>query len=76
MWEEYAAKHTETEKEKVKKIEKKATGVPDEVQIDFKVREGADIVIINENKGNFVPLFLFQTEDVQFTQQSGTAEED
>ena len=66
MWEEYASQHTVTEKEKEIKIQKKADGVPDEVRIDFKMTEGADIVIINEDKGNFVPMFLFQCEDVSF----------
>ena len=31
LWEDYAANYAETEKEKVKKIEKKSAGVPDEV---------------------------------------------
>ena len=33
-------------------------------------------MIINEDKGNFVPMFLFQCEDVAFCQTSGTNEID
>ena len=45
--------------------------MPTESSISFKVDQGADIVIINEDKGNFVPLFLFSCEDVMFTQNGG-----
>ena len=36
--------------------------IPSEDSIDFKLEQGADIVIINEDKGNFVPMFLLSCE--------------
>lgn len=38
--------------------------------------EGADVVLINEDKGNFVPMFLFQCEDISFKLASGQNEEE
>ena len=37
----------------------------------FLVEGGADIVIINEDGGNFVPMFLLSCETINFNQQSG-----
>ena len=50
--------------------------IPVEGSIDFKLDRGADIVIINEEKGNFVPLFLFSCENVLFVQHSGIGQTD
>lgn len=63
-WQEYAETSVETESEKQSKSEQ---DVPTESIIRFKLDQGADIVIINEDKGNFVPLFLFSCEDVTFS---------
>ena len=35
------------------------------------MENGLDIVVINEDKGNFIPMFLFSTEKVLFNQNSG-----
>lgn len=37
----------------------------------FEILDGVDIVVINEDKGNFTPMFLFTTEKVLFNQVSG-----
>ena len=40
--------------------------------VSFNIDKGADIVIIYEDKGNFVPLFLFSCEQVRFDQSSSS----
>ena len=57
-----------TESDKQRQIEQ---DVPSEDSIDFNLQQGADIVIINEDKGNFVPMFLLSCEKVTFHQSSG-----
>ena len=57
---------TESEKQR-----KKEQDIPSEDSIEFVIENGADIVIINEDRGNFVPLFLFSCEQVSFHQNSG-----
>ena len=52
---------TESEKQR-----KKEQDIPSEDSIEFVIENGADIVIINEDRGNFVPLFLFSCEQVSF----------
>ena len=39
--------------------------------MSFVMDKGADIVIINEDKGNFVPLFLCSCEEVIYDYTSG-----
>lgn len=42
----------------------------------FTLNEGADIVIINEDKGNFVPMFLFSCEKLVYINNSGLNQAD
>jgi hypothetical protein len=62
-----------TESDKIRQKEQDV--VPEDV-IEFILDQGADIVIINEDKGNFVPMFLFSTESVTFNQNSGLQQQD
>jgi len=68
MWQDYQESSIVTESDKQRKIEQ---DVPPESTIEFSLDQGADIVIINEDKGNFVPMFLFSCESVVFFQNSG-----
>lgn len=47
-----------------------------EFHLDFVCDKGADIVIINEEKGNFVPLILLSASTITFAQNSGLEEQD
>ena len=64
MWQDYNESSITTESDKQRKLEQ---DIIPENSMEFKLLEGADIVIINEDKGNFVPLFLFSCESVNFT---------
>ena len=61
------------ESEKRRKIEQ---DVPNQDSVQFEVKEGVDIVVINEDRGNFSPMFLFSTETVTFSQTSGLGQLD
>ena len=63
LWAEYNEKSIETESDKLRKIEQ---DVPDQNSISFSIKNGIDIVIINEDLGNFTPLFLFSAETLSF----------
>lgn len=70
VWVEYADKDVISDEFKEYK---KDVQVPPETHIDF-VCDGAEFIIINEEKGNFVPLFLAQCDSVKFTMGDGHVE--
>ena len=40
------------------------------------MEQGADIVIINEDRGNFIPMFLVSCEEVNYVWSSGMQQQD
>ena len=40
------------------------------------MEQGADIVIINEDRGNFIPMFLVSCEEVNYNWSSGVHQQD
>ena len=63
LWSDYTETQIETEADKARKIEQ---DVPAEFLLDFQSEQGVDVVIINEDKGNFVPMLLFQCDKVTY----------
>ena len=53
---------------------KKETAVYPETQVDI-TADGAELVIINEEKGNFVPLFMTKVEGIKFSMADGVIED-
>ena len=73
MWQEYQQSEIVTESDKRRKLEQ---NIPSEDTMEFKVELGADIVIINEDRGNFIPMFLFSCEEVHYVSTSGMQQQD
>lgn len=78
LWAKYSATK---EVVKAPKAElEKDVSVPKEIpsldSINFEIQDGVDIVVINEEKGNFTPLFLFTTEKMHFNQDAGKDHQD
>lgn len=73
MWQDYQESSIVTEAEKKRQVEQ---DIVSEDSMHFTVERGADIVIINEDGGNFVPMFLMSCETINFNQQSGLRQVD
>ena len=74
MWTEYQQSSMMTDSDKQRIIYEQ--DIPSEDSMSFILEEGADIVIINEDKGNFVPLFLCSCEKVIYDYTSGLNQAD
>ena len=61
MWQDYQQSSIVTESDIQRKLEQ---DIPSEDSMYFMVEQGADIVIINEDRGNFIPMFLFSCDKV------------
>lgn len=68
LWTDYAEQFAETESDKLRKIEQ---DIPNQDSISFVVTNGVDVVIINEEKGTFTPLFLLSAETINYDNTSG-----
>ena len=68
IWKKYYDTSLELDSDKQQKIEQ---DVPNQDSISFEVQDGIDMVIINEDRGNFTPMFLLTTEKILFNQNSG-----
>ena len=73
LWIKYYAQSLELDSIKQHKIEQ---DLPNQDSCSFEVQNGVDVVVINEDRGNFTPMFLFTTEKVLFNQVSGLGQQD
>ena len=73
MWRDYQQSSIQTESDVQRQLEQ---DIPPEDSMSFVVQHGADVVIINEDRGNFVPMFLISCDKVAYTQNSGLNQED
>lgn len=73
LWKQYNEASVQTAADKKRKMEQ---DIPTELILDFICDKGADIVIINEERGNFVPLILLSASTITFAQNSGLEEQD
>ena len=71
IWSDYAVNEVVSDEFKDYKA---ITSVPPETHVDL-ISEGAELVIINEEKGNFVPLFMTKIDRITFTMSEGHVEE-
>ena len=68
LWTDYTEQSIVTDSDKLRKIQQ---DIPNQDSISFVVTNGVDVVVINEEKGTFTPLFLLSAETINYELTSG-----